>query len=91
MEPGRAGATDLQVPDAFTDPGESAVGLTLEIGGQVTGLAERQVHTLVEVLAGLAVALDDLVGDEFVQERPEVVPERFIVFRQLDAGEVHSR
>ncbi len=65
---------------------ESAVGLVLEIGGQVAGLAERQVHALVEVLAGLPVALDDFVGNEIVQERPEVVPERFVVFSTARRG-----
>ncbi len=85
------GATDLQIPDALADPAETAVGLGGEVGCQVTRFAERQMHAFVEVLAGLAVAPDDLVGNEIVQERPEVVPERFIVFRQLDAGEVHPR
>ena len=82
-------ATDLEVPDAFTHPAEATVGLVLEVSGQIPGLAEGHVHALVEVLAGLAVAFDDLVGDEFVQERPEVVPERFVFLRQHNAGEIH--
>ena len=50
-------ATDLEIPDALAQPAETALGFGLEIGGQIAGLAECQVHALVEILAGLAVAL----------------------------------
>ena len=60
--------TDLQVPDALAYPAETAVGFGLEVGGQIAGFAERQVHALVEVLAGLPVARDDLVGHDGSQE-----------------------
>ena len=84
-------AADLQVPDALAYPAEAAVGFGLEVGGQVAGLAESHVHALVEVLAGLPVARNDLVGDDVGQERPELVPERLIVFGQRHSGEVHHR
>ncbi len=81
--------TDLEVPDAPAHPVEPAVGFVLEIGGQVAGFAERQVHALIEVLAGLPVARDDLVGHDGFQECAQVIPERPIVVGQFDAREVH--
>src|SRR6185437_10027981 len=35
MEPGRLGPADLEIPDAFAHPGEAALGLRFEVGGQV--------------------------------------------------------
>ena len=89
VEPRRVRATDLQVPDALTYPAEATVGLGLEVGGQIAGLAERQVHTLVEVLAGLPVARNDLVGHDLSQERPQFVLERLILVGQRHSGKVH--
>ena len=64
---------------------EAAVGFGLEIGGQVSGRAERQVHALVEVLTSLAITSDDLVGHDVVQERPQLVLECPVLIGQLDA------
>ena len=84
-------ATDLEVPDAFPHRAETAVGFRLEVGSQIAGRAERQMHALVEVLAGLPVARDDLVGHDLAQERAELVLERLILVGQHDPGEVHHR
>ena len=68
MEPRRVRSTDFEIPDAPPNPNETAVGFILEIGSQVTGLAQRQVHALVEVLTRLAVSSDDLIGHDRGQE-----------------------
>ena len=52
----------LQFPDAPPHPAEAAVGRRLPLPRQVTRRAQRQVHAFVEVVAGLAVAADDVVG-----------------------------
>lgn len=47
-------------------------------------------HCLVEVLAGLAVALDHLVGDDPGQERPQLIAEGPVFLGEFDVGEVHQ-
>ncbi len=64
---------------------EAAVGFVLEVGGQIAGFAERQVHALVEVLAGLPVTRDDLVGHDGVQECPQLILEGPVVIGQFYA------
>ena len=76
---------DLEVPDAFAYPAEAALGLGLEIGGEISRFAQRQVHALVEVLAGLPIARDDLVGHDGFQKRPQLVSEGSVVVGQFDA------
>ena len=71
--------TRLKPPSAFW----------LEVGGQIARLAECEVHTLVEVLAGLPVARDDLVGHDLAQQCAHVVLECPILVGQRDSGEVH--
>jgi len=85
MEPRRVRSTDFEVPDASAHPTETAVGFILEIGGQVTGLAQRQVHAFGEVLTRLTVSGDDLVGHDRVQEGPQLVPECLVLIGQLNA------
>ena len=63
---------------------EAAIGFGLEVGGQIAGFAKRHVHALVEVLAGLPITRNDLVGDDVFQERPQLVPEGPVVGGQFD-------
>ena len=69
------GPADLEIPEPAAEATEAAVGFVVELGGQVAGLAEREVNAFVEVLAGLAVSPDDLIGDEGLQECPQLVLE----------------
>src|SRR6478672_5681347 len=45
----------LQLPDAVANTAESAFAFRLPLAGEVSGFAERQVHALIEVIAGFAV------------------------------------
>src|ERR1043165_6514522 len=90
VEPGGVRSAHFQFPDAAPDRPESARGLGLVVTGQVPGLAQCQMHCLVEVLAGLAVTLDHLVGDHFGQEGPQLIPEGPVFLGELDVGEVHQ-
>ncbi len=58
----------LQLPDAPPHPAEPALGFRLPFAGKISGFPEREVHALVEVVAGLAVAAKDILGDEFAQK-----------------------
>ncbi len=78
-------APDLEVPDAPAERAESTVGLVLPIRGQVPPGAQRQVDALVEVLAGLPVAADDLLSNKGLQTCPQLVLERLVLFGQLDS------
>ncbi len=81
---------DLEFPDAPADDAEPAVGLGVEVGRQIAGLPpEREMHTLVEVLAGFTVPRDHLVGHHASQELAHLALKRLIVLAQLHAGEVH--
>ena len=83
------GATDLQIPDPPAQRAEAAVGLLPVVTGQITLGAEREVDVRAEVVTGLAVVADHLVGDERRQERSQVVPEGPVVGGEVDTGEVH--
>ena len=83
------GPADLEFPDASAYGAESLVGARVEVGRQVTGIAECPVHALDEVLPGLAVVRDHLTGDDLGQEPAQFIPEGPIVLGQFDAGEVH--
>jgi hypothetical protein len=83
------GATDLQIPDPPAQRAEAAIGFLPVITCQVTRGAEREVDVRAEVLAGLAVVADHLVGDERRQERSKVVLEGPVVGGEVDAREVH--
>ena len=76
--------TLLQLPDAVPNPVESALGFRLPFACQVSGFAECQMHVLVEVVARLAVAAKDVVGDELAQVCAGLVEERFVLIGQLD-------
>ena len=52
--------------------------------GKVTRRTERQVNALVEVVAGLPVAADDVLGHLIGQERARFVEKRLIVVGQLN-------
>ena len=67
VEPRCMGPADLEIPEPATEATEATVGLVVELGRQVARLAEGEVNPLVEVLAGLAVSPDDLIGDEGLQ------------------------
>jgi hypothetical protein len=75
----------LQFPDAAPHPAEAAVGLRLPLALQVASSAQRQVHALVEVVTGFAVATLDLLGHMGFEEPPRVLEEGLIVGRQLDS------
>ncbi len=74
----------LQLPDAIPQAIEAAIGLRLPLLCQVAGFAERQVHALVEVVAGLAVTANDLIGDMCAQEVTRLVEEGVIVVGEFD-------
>ena len=68
VEPRRVRPTDLQIPDAPAQRAEAAVGFVVPIGSEITLGAQRQMHTLVEVLPTLTVPADHVVGDNVSQE-----------------------
>ena len=70
---------------AVKPPSASARQVTF----QVAGGAERQVDGLVEIVAGLAVAADDVIGHHRREELAQFVPEGPILVGQFDFGEVH--
>ncbi len=80
---------DLEFPDAALHGGETAVGLCPPITFQVAGGTERQVDGLVEIVARLAVAADDVIGHHGRKELAQFVPEGPILVGQFDFGEVH--
>src|SRR6185437_603115 len=90
VEPGGVGPADLQIPDTLAQRAEPAIGFIVEVGGQIARGTERQVDALVEVLPGLTVAADHLVGDHVGQELPQPIAEFPVLGGQLDAGEIHE-
>jgi hypothetical protein len=83
-------ATDLEIPEPPPQTAEAAIGLIVELGSQVAGLTQREMNAFVEILAGLTVSADDLIGDEGLQQSPDLVLKGLVVSGQFDAGEVHS-
>ncbi len=71
----------LQLPDAAAHPGEAAVGVRLPLAFEVTGGTQRQVHTFVEVVAGLPVPAHDVFGHMGLQEIARLVEKGLIVRR----------
>lgn len=84
------GTADLEIPEPASEATESAVDFVVELGDQVSGLTERKMDAFVEILAGLAVSPDDLIGHQGLQQCPELVLENLVIGGQFDAGEVHS-
>ena len=79
------GAALLQLPQAASHAGEAALVLGVPFPVEVAGGAERQVDALVEVVTGLAVPPNDVLGDVFGEEGPRLVEERLVVVCQLHA------
>jgi hypothetical protein len=69
----------LEFPNAAPQPAEATVGLRLPLLLQVSGGPQCQVHALVEVVTGFAVATLDLLGHMSLEERPRVLEESLIV------------
>ena len=90
VEPRRVRPTDLQIPDAPAQRAEAAVGFVVPVGSEITLGAQRQMHTLVEVLPALTVPADHVVGDDVDQECPQLIAEFAVVGRQFDDREVHD-
>lgn len=89
MEPRRARAADLQVPQPTSQAAEPTVSFIVELGGQVAGLTKREMNAFVEVLPRLAVPPNHLIGHQGLQQGPELGLEGLVVGRQFDTGEVH--
>lgn len=78
------GAPLLQLPDATLHPAETALGLGLPFAFQIAGRTQRQVHALVEVVAGFPVPAPDLVGHMGAQELASLVQESLVLVGQRD-------
>ncbi len=78
------GASLLERPDSGPETIEAAFGFRLPLFLQVTRFAQRQVHALIEIVAGLAIAAKHLVGDVGTQEVARFVEERLIVVGEFD-------
>jgi hypothetical protein len=59
----------LQLPDPSPYPVETALGLRLPFARKVARFSERKMHAFVEVVPRLAVVADDIVGDQFAEQR----------------------
>ena len=57
----------------------------VEIGRQIARFAQREMHALVEVLAGLAVVPDDLIGDDRGEKIAQLGLEILVVGGEFDA------
>ena len=84
MEPRRVGPADFQLPDSLPECRETAARLGIEVIGEITLRAECGVHAPIEVLAGLAITPNDLVGhagaqrsSDFVAEVSVIIGERY--------------
>lgn len=75
----------LQLPDPPANPGEATVGFRLPLGLEVAGRPQRKMHTLVEVVAGLPIVPDHLIGDVFREKATHVVEEVLILGGQSHA------
>ncbi len=84
MEPRCVRASDLEFPDAPLDRAETPVGFAPELLFEVPTLAERQVYIFVEVLAGLTIVADHLVGHQVGQVASQLMLQRLIPGGQLD-------
>jgi hypothetical protein len=74
----------LQFPDPPAHTIEAALGFRLPFFRQISSGAQSQMHAFVEVVAGLAVATDDVLGDMGTQEVPRLLEEHLIVIGQLN-------
>ncbi len=75
----------LQLPQAITHPAEAALGFRLPLPGEVSRLTESQVHALVEVVSGFAIAAQDVIGHRLLEEGARLVQESLIVVGQLNS------
>ena len=78
-------ASLLEFPDPAAHAVEAALGFRLPVLRQVSRGAQREMHAFIEVVAGLAVAADYVLGDMGTQEVARLVEEGLVVVGQLNS------